>query len=296
MVDNDQYLQRLGKIVYALEGGHSSTAIVPIEQVYARAKKGVTVVLEGQGADELLGGYITSVIFDLIFSNIASFKFKSAFLNLKGFLKYYNIIYTFKLFVRQNLPYPLLGLLYKITGQENILSSKLTGHKIQPDSVSPSPEGYSRLKKKLFKSHNGVLIDLLHYGDILSMQHGLEGRNPFMDYRLVEFAFQVPDEFLVRNGEGKMLHKDAMRELLPPYILENVYKIGFATPIHGLFEVGNNSGVLEYLKLKNREDLFSTKKLNQLILEQQSGLKDHSRQLFRILSTLLWFDVFIERA
>jgi asparagine synthase (glutamine-hydrolysing) len=193
--------------------------------------------------------------------------------------------------IRLNLPNSLLKLVFRLNGTEGVLGTKLQNTPLLDESCRAIPKNYSPLKKKLFRSHTGTLVDLLHYGDILSMQHGLEGRHPFMDHRLVEFVFQIQEEYLINNGEGKVLHKEAMRDLLPPYILENVHKVGFATPIHNLFDESDPHGVLKYINKHRKDDLFNGEVLSRLISEQQTGVEDHTRLLFRILSTLIWYEV-----
>jgi asparagine synthase (glutamine-hydrolysing) len=286
------YLPRLQRIIAGLESGHASSSIVPLERVYARAKQDVTVVLEGQGADELLGGYIVSVIFDAVLSNLLAGKWKQAYQNLRKFGRSYHWKHALSLFVRQNTPNSLLRFVFKLVGHERIFGPKLAQKPLLSESASQPPVGSSLLKKKLFRFHSGGLADLLHYGDILSMQHGLEARNPFMDYRLVEFAFQMPDHYLVKNGEGKMLHKDALRADLPPYILQNVHKIPFSNPFYTLLAEKSESGVIEYIRTRASSTLFSKPEIEKLISEQQKGVKDHSRKLFRVLCTLIWFEVF----
>jgi asparagine synthase (glutamine-hydrolysing) len=293
LVGNDDYLNRLRSLVYALDGGHSSTAIVPIEKVYERAKKDVTVVLEGQGADELMGGYITTVIFEAIWLDITRGNIRAAWANLRIFLRSYTFMSAFLMLIRTSLPNWLLQLVYYFRTENAVLADKLKGSSFISDSPLRAPNGYSILKKKLFHSYTGVLVDLMHYGDILTMMHGLEGRHPFMDHRLVEFVFSLKPNYLVKNGEGKMLHKDAMRELLPGYILKNVHKVGFSTPIYDLFSPEDSFGVLNYIRKHNRPELFRSDLIEKLILQTQTQEKDNTRILFRIVSTLLFFDHYL---
>jgi len=75
----------------------------------------------------------------------------------------------------------------------------------------------------------GNIQMLLHWEDRNSMAHSIESRVPFLDYRLVEFALGLPDEFKVRNGMTKNVLRDAMRDVLPASIGTRTDKLGFTT-------------------------------------------------------------------
>lgn len=71
---------------------------------------------------------------------------------------------------------------------------------------------------------------LLHWEDRNSMAHSLESRVPFLDYRLVEFATGLPDHFKIRAGVAKTVLREGMRQLVPAAVLQRRDKMGFVTP------------------------------------------------------------------
>jgi asparagine synthase (glutamine-hydrolysing) len=71
---------------------------------------------------------------------------------------------------------------------------------------------------------------LLHWEDRDSMAHGVESRVPFLDYRLVEFALGLPEEYKLRRGMTKRVLREAMRGTLPELVRGRIDKLGFATP------------------------------------------------------------------
>ena len=74
-VKNDSYLKELQDAIYFLESGHASPAIVPIRQIYREVNsQKVKVLFEGQGADEVFGGYIADLFFQKFWSEIKSLK------------------------------------------------------------------------------------------------------------------------------------------------------------------------------------------------------------------------------
>jgi asparagine synthase (glutamine-hydrolysing) len=292
-IEDVDYIKDLKNIIYHLESGHGSPAIFPIDKVFSCAHGKNKVILEGQGADELLGGYINNNIVDIVIRNFIGLKFKTAYNNLIRFRQYYKLRYAIILYIRQSFPEFLLKFYYNKGSFERILNGPLKNQKVILHSNRIIPKGYTLLKKKLFRSHSDGLVDLLHYGDILSMKYGIEGRQPFLDYRLVDFVFTLPEEYLVHNGEGKMLLKKALDGIIPNYVLTNIHKVGFATPIEQLFYKHNPRNVLDYFDKEICKEIFDISEMNKLIEEHNTG-KDHSRLLFRLLSTIIWFKVFIK--
>src|SRR5919202_752848 len=90
-----------------------------------------------------------------------------------------------------------------------------------------------------YRAHLGFrLPELLRYEDRNSMAHSLEARVPFLDYRLVELAFSLPGDELIRNGRSKDVVRRALADLLPPEVRERRDKLGFVTPERRWFREG----------------------------------------------------------
>lgn len=295
-IDYTNYVSKLQKIIYYLESGHGSPAVFPLFQVLERAKKDITVVLEGQGADELLGGYISNVIPVYVISLIKKFQLKKALSILKIFLNIYSYKSMFLLFFRNFNSSILEKLYFKISGLDRIYLGKIKKYKKIKDYPIEPRDFNDDLNKHLYKAHTGGLVNLLHYGDAISMAHSLESRLPFMDYRLVEFVFSLPPSFKIENGMGKHIHRVAMENVLPNYILNNPYKFGFDSPLSNLYASTESNSPRSILLSKRCIDrgLFSKNVLEKYFQDQVSGKKDNSRLLYRLLSVELWFREFID--
>jgi asparagine synthase (glutamine-hydrolysing) len=295
-VSYEKYLEDLKKIIFFMESGHGSPAVFPLFHVLKEAQKDVTVVLEGQGADELLGGYISNVTPVYIRELLSKFKFRKAADVLTAFVKVYSLKAMLMLIVRHANNSFINKLFFRLTGQDALYIGKLKSYKgIKDYPIEPS--GFDTLfNKHLYKAHTGGLVNLLHYGDAISMAHSIESRLPFMDYRLVEFVFSLPSEFKLRNGLGKFIHRKAMEGIVPDYILQNPLKFGFDSPLAHLYcEEGADTpkGILLSDRCINR-GLFSKQALQKAFKEQKAETKDHSRLLYRMLSVELWFRQFID--
>ena len=152
-----------------------------------------------------------------------------------------------------------------------------------------------RLNKSLKRQHRFGLVDLLHYGDAISMLHSLESRLPFMDYRLVEYAFKLPSCYKIQQGYGKYIHRKAMDDVLPDNIIYDMNKIGFKSPIEKVFAEDKKVQDILLSDSLNNRNLFNKNGLEKLLKLTISKKKDHSRLLFRILEVELWFRTFIDQ-
>jgi asparagine synthase (glutamine-hydrolysing) len=295
-VDFDNYVNRLSKIIYHMESGHGSPAVFPLNSILETASKEVTVVLEGQGADELLGGYISNVQPVYILELLKKFKFISAFKEFLIFKKVYSVKSAFMLFVRDSNNGLIQKIFYKFNGIENFYQGKIKRYKHIKDFPIIAKDFDNNLNKYLFQAHTGGLVNLLHYGDAVSMKNSLESRLPFMDYRLVEFIFTLPSSYKVRHGLGKYIHREAMKGIVPDFILNNPIKFGFDSPLLHIFSIENKNSASSIL-LSDRclqRGLFNKKSIIKALEEQKRKKKNYSRYLYRMLNVELWFREFID--
>jgi asparagine synthase (glutamine-hydrolysing) len=120
--------------------------------------------------------------------------------------------------------------------------------------------------------------DMLKKVDLASMQHGLEVRLPYLDSGLVEFALSLPAPFLVANGRRKHILREAFRELLPDAILTR-RKQGFLLPIRKWMKGGHIRE--ELLALSAGQTTLDSKAIERLADRHRDGKED--------LSALLWY-------
>ena len=292
----------LKKIIYHLESGHSSTAILPTIQLLEAASKKVTVILDGQGADEMLG-YQQKHFVSTFIECFKKFKLRKALRIIKENTKTYTLGYGVKMYLRYlSNEYNIINKIYdsksgisKIFGYKLNSFDKITDYPID-DKMNLNFD--SNINRELYRQHTGGLVNLLHYGDALSMANSIESRFPFVDYRLVEFVFTLPWEYKINYNLAKYIHRESMKGILPEIILNNPLKFGFNTPISQFFKYSCDLTVkpLDILlsdKFFNR-GLFEKENLINLIKDHNSNTQNHSTLLYRILSVELWFQTFID--
>lgn len=242
----------------------------------ARAQK-VPVLLDGQGADEILSGYpvyLNAYVNELIYN----FKIHSLF----DFLK--NSEYTglgFKKIVKKQIK--KLFFQGSITSLLPINNAEYSKYNSSIKYHSPIDSNFlpSFLKEHIQKTN---LPSLLHYEDRNSMAHSIEARVPYLDYRLIEFAVNIPSEHKIGNGFTKTILRDAMKDYVPKEILLRRDKIGFSTPIEEKL-LEEKSEMYQYMS----NHLYSSDLWASGIIDKSQYEPKH---LFALYSLVRFIDIF----
>lgn len=291
----NHFVDELTKIIWHLESGHSSPATVPLSRTLSKASEHVTVIMEGQGADELLAGYVMNMLPPLLYELCRVGEFSQAWKEFQNFSDTHSLGYTGKVFMRLLNSQHLEELYLSHAGVRGVFGAKLREYQ----RIRDYPQAYikfsERFNQMLYRAHSGGLVNLLHYGDALSMAYSLESRLPFVDVNLVEFSFRLPYWLKIRDGLGKHIHRQAMVGILPEYIVNNKVKYGFNTPLSVHFGSLSSQACSILLSEQCLErGLFDREGLQAVITNQIEGRKDNATFLFRLLSVELWFRQFID--
>ncbi len=161
--------------------------------------------------------------------------------------------------------------------------------------LEEGPEGSPLSRMLRLDTKYWLPDDLLLKADKMTMAASIELRVPFLDPRLVEFANSLPDRYKLRGRAGKYILKKAMEGILPDEIIHRAKK-GFPVPIRQWFKEG--------LHEETREILLSEKFLSRGIIRREyvdgilrshrSGKEDHSRRIFSLLTLEMWMRRFVE--
>ncbi len=186
-------------------------------QVMREATKHVTVLLDGQGADEMMAGYIP-----YYFVYLRQLRAQGMTAAAGELAKSLDVLYRlgrFKLKAKVKLK--------KTIPVTQLMSSEFVAAHAGERYVSEGANLKKRLVEDLF--HNS-LPSLLRYEDKNTMRFSLEGRVPFLDKEVLKFIFSLSDEAIIKDGWNKRVLRDATRGLLPESINRRRNKIGFTTP------------------------------------------------------------------
>ncbi|MCG8390510.1 MAG: asparagine synthase (glutamine-hydrolyzing) [Cytophagales bacterium] len=191
------------------------------------SKAGLTVMIDGQGADEQLAGYGGNDM-ALYTGLLSRFKIKELIKEVMAYKQYtQHWPYAFVIGAIQHLmPSTILNVVpdkYRVNKQSppSWLKFNLNGEQ------KKSPRS---LRESLYKQVLKVpLPSLLRYEDRNSMAFSIESRVPFMDYRLIEFTLGLPEHFVYYRGERKYILRKAFKRLVPKEVLERKDKMGFVS-------------------------------------------------------------------
>jgi len=289
--DADMVKKDLHDLIYYQEEPFGSLSIYAQYCVMRLAKNnGVKVLLDGQGGDELLAGYIDKHI--LIF--LANLLSKKRILNLfkeKHFLNFHYLIKTMFLFLPKIIQYN-----YLISANAHYFRPPTKNIKeILLDYISKE-YSKSSLNENLMYEIKIRLPRLLKYEDHNSMAFGIETRLPFLDYRVVEFLMNLPIVYKIHNGYSKWLLRMSMENVLPKKIRMRKDKIGFAIPqkelLGNLFEFWEkellkDEAVLNFLKQYVYINKIKNNYENLVKQEKQATRKGI---LWRIVYLGFWWD------
>ncbi|MCE9545150.1 MAG: asparagine synthase C-terminal domain-containing protein, partial [Planctomycetia bacterium] len=131
--------------------------------------------------------------------------------------------------------------------------------------------------------------DLMAKVDIASMAHGLECRQPLLDYRVVELAVGMPRRLKYRRGRGKRILQETFGDLVPRYVFDRP-KMGFGVPLDHWFRGPLGAMAREVLldPAATRRGYFRPAAIEQLLTEHQAGRHDHSPRLWALLFLEMW--------
>ncbi len=216
-----------------------STSIYAQQRVFQLAsEKGLKVMLDGQGADEILGGYFSYLTAKLA-SLVKQGRFFSACLFLNAIDRLPNVSKTnvLKELVIYFIPSEFQSLFWKSPGTELITpymnKSWLNDHHVAIERPIKTPRGTKTVLRAMM-AQSFLLTSLpmlLRYEDRNSMSHSIESRVPFLTPEFVQFIYSLKEDDLInQRGETKHVFRKAMRGLVPDIILDRRDKIGFATP------------------------------------------------------------------
>jgi asparagine synthase (glutamine-hydrolysing) len=138
--------------------------------------------------------------------------------------------------------------------------------------------------------------DILTKVDRAAMAVSLETRAPFLDPRVAQFAASIPVEYKLQGKNGKVILKEAMKDLLPHDILHRPKK-GFGIPIAEWLKGRLNPLMHDMLgddRLRS-QGLFNADYVQRLIREHETGVASHHKELWTLLVFQLWADRFLDR-
>lgn len=303
-VSGEELLADLERLVAVQDEPFGSSSIYAQFRVFqATREAGIKVMLDGQGADEILAGYpyYLSVRAAALFRH-------SHFLQGWRFLSraakrwpggFYSLILASAGYL---VPFSLQGPLRRLVGKDLIPSwlrkSWFLERGVVPRPIFTQSSGDMLREQLIHSLCFSSLPMLLRYEDRNSMAHSVESRVPFLTREFVEYLFSLPASYLIAdNGTSKAVFRQAMRGLVPEEILNRQDKVGFATP-EGLWFRGTQRKAAEMLvsdTVKLYPEVFDEENIRTLMREMLEGRRPVDATLWRIINVGVWGRVYSVR-
>ncbi len=311
-MEADHYEYRLGPkdfqesisdLVWHLDEPLADASCIPLHFVARLAREHVTVVLSGEGADEILGGYAIypkMLALDRATRNIpvlgrlaGRFSSLAPTESLRRYLRmagkplnegYRGVCRGFSIETMQR----LVGE-DRMWQAERQLTDTFSGHFRAAGSASP-------LNRMLYVDAKVWLPDdLLLKADKMTMANSLELRVPFLDHKLVEFAASLPDNCKLNDGTGKALLRNAMRPVLPEAILKRPKK-GFSVPISSWLRGPMREFTRDHLLSADSacNSWLDRGEVERIVEEHEQGRVDRAAEIWALLVFQFWHGHFIE--
>ena len=260
----------------------------PVSQYFVMrlaASQNIKVLLDGQGSDEYLGGYLHS-FYRLIGGNLGRMKIMQAWSQLNAHTRLQEMSSAKRRDVW------LKSLLAAFVSEQKLYSLEYLNYfpfagRNRRIPFNMKKVGGSRLQQFLYQlTFVSSLPTLLQFEDRNSMAFSIESRVPFLDHRLVDFAFTLPDNLKVNSGETKRVLRSALSGIMPDAIVNRKDKKGFVTP----GEVKWLRGPLSHLvdtKLENL-DFLDRSKLMPFLDAFKKGDNSKANFIWRLVVLDYW--------
>jgi len=268
------------------------SSAIPSYYVSQEAKKYVTVILNGDGADEIFGGYrryvpVTndwikiSSYFNCLMKilpkphnkkSIYNFAYRLLAMSSKSGLDFYNSA-TNDIF-EDSYSFKDSDTFYEMNNFINEVNNK----------------NISELSKMLYLDFNLILqSDLLKKMDIATMAHSLEGRSPFLSKYMLEFAPQLADKFKIKGTTTKYILRELAKDYLPSELI-NQPKRGFEIPLKSWIENDLKENIFDSLSNNCYSSNFIDKKFINNLLVKKIVVSDEKRakMLWTMYSLEIW--------
>lgn len=283
------------------------SSAIPTILVSQLARKSVTVSLSADGGDEIFGGYNRYPIIqkmDSFFGKLPNFTRKLSYQASSLINPEHVPIVKHKKLIGQR--YSKFRKLIKESSDTNYLKSMCSVlddhslHKLLTESTvdletyfDENPKGMHGLMDRILaKDYKTYMVDdILTKVDRATMSVALEGREPFLDQNIIEWAARLPHNMKIRNGEKKWILKQIVHKYIPKEMMDRP-KAGFGVPIEDWFQKELSEYFNEYFNRDyiEKQGLFNFELVSKWIKMYQLGKKEYITQLWNLLMFQMWYE------
>lgn len=299
IISSEAFFKSIPEIQFHMDEPHANLSSVPLYFLSELAKEHVTVVLSGEGADELFAGYdwykkskyltlyekVPYKIRKLIADGIGNGDSR-----VKNFIKKAAVPVE-KSFIGQ-------AKVFSVEDLKKLLKPK---YQLGPCSQMVTQSHYEEVKDRddlekmqYLDMKQWLPGDILQKADKMSMAHSLELRVPYLDKRVYEVASKIPFKERLNNLETKIPLRQASKKVLPEEWV-NRKKVGFPVPIkYWLREEKYYNKMKSLFSQSWVEEFFCSNQLIDYLTLHYEGKENHARYVWTVYVFLVWYSIYFK--
>ncbi len=301
IISSEEFWKAIQKVQYHMDQPLADPSCIALYFVSKLASEHVKVVLSGEGADELFGGYT-------IYNEPRVFKFYQKIFPQKVRTCFANIV--------KKIPFRFRGRSFIIRG-ENTVENKFIGNAfmfskedkqkiLKNSNLATRPQDlckkfYSRVKdyddvtKMQYLDINMWMVgDILLKADRMSMANSLELRVPFLDREVFKIASKIPTKLKTPKENTKYALRCAAGKRLPKDTAEKE-KLGFPVPTRVWLRDKKYYGIVKDAFLSDTaETFFNCEELIKILDDHYNGKWDNSRKIWTLYTFIIWYNIYFK--
>ena len=314
VIDDRDFFEALPRLIWHEDEPIAHPSSVPLYFVSKLAREHVTVVLTGEGSDELLGGYgkyprmMWNWSAGRLWSQVVPQRAREFVARVLGRASTGSLgRYGARSFLAMDCTPEAMVFdnfaAIRVSDQQSMLTPELRPLATLSRAYSGSAAFFNRpgaqctlLDRILYADVKTYLVELLMKQDQMSMAASIESRVPFLDHELVEFCAGLPDQWKLSGWKTKRILREAMKPLVPAVVL-NRPKMGFPVPFSA-WTSGAWNPVMRDVLLDRRtreRGIFDSQAVERLLREHATGKAQRGDWIWTLFNLELWFRTSIDR-
>ncbi|GAB2562260.1 asparagine synthase (glutamine-hydrolyzing) [Gracilibacillus alcaliphilus] len=298
IITPEEVIQELPKIIWYMGEPIADPAAIPNYFLVREAKKHVDVVLSGEGADELFGGYN-------IYRESESLKvFNYIPRPLKCIINRISLILPESIKGKSFLWRGTTPLSQRYVGNAYIFNENMKKDLLKHYDAN---QQFTEITKRLFQNirnldeptqmqyidiHTWLSGDILPVADRMTSSHSLELRVPFLDLKLFDIARTIPTSMKITHGTTYIL-RQAMQDLIPSSVKDR-RKLGFPVPIRHWLKEELYEWAKYTIDNSPTDEIFYKHQIKKLLEKHVQNKHDYSRELWTILTFMVWYQLYMQ--
>lgn len=294
-ISADDFMEAVPMVQYHMDEPLSNPSAVPLYYLAQMASKQVKVVLSGEGADELFGGY-NQYLESIPYSKYEKIP-KGVRKGIANFARKMPEMKGKRFFIRGALPlkdrYFRIDYVFSFNEREQLLKDKHLNknHFFKTHHLFHQCDANDQIHQMMsFDFHTWLPYDILLKADRMSMAHSLELRVPLMDKEVMKVVNSLTKEKLVKSNETKVALREAAKRKIESHVADKP-KLGFPSPLTDWIKKEPIKGKISAaFRSDFAKKYFDQLYLHQLLESHCTGKKTNMRKIWSIYSLVVWYD------